>query len=170
MWSASRFLHSRVNYLSFLSFEIVLRNMFWLKHRKLAFFNLTSMTTIDVSKNLITKSRKNKLAWKHVGGSCGATLDTQSTLTFYLVGEKKHFCKHRIGASVARWYIFIPKFPIWVYFGGPWCVKCLYIFSIWCILLSFGTFSCQLEYFCTFWYIVVRQIWQPWLVRKNCHT
>jgi hypothetical protein len=27
---------------------------------------------------------------------------------------------------VARWFIFIPKIPIWVYFGGPWNGKCWY--------------------------------------------
>jgi hypothetical protein len=25
---------------------------------------------------------------------------------------------------VARWFIFKPKIPIWVYFVGPWDVKC----------------------------------------------
>jgi hypothetical protein len=27
----------------------------------------------------------------------------------------------------ARWYIFKPKFPIWVHFGGSWNGKCWYI-------------------------------------------
>jgi hypothetical protein len=32
-------------------------------------------------------------------------------------------------ARVARRYIFKPKIPIWVHFGGPWNVKCWYIFG-----------------------------------------
>jgi hypothetical protein len=29
-----------------------------------------------------------------------------------------------IRCRVARWYIFIPKIPIWVYLSGPWKGKC----------------------------------------------
>jgi hypothetical protein len=29
-------------------------------------------------------------------------------------------------SRVARWFIFKPKIPIWVYFGGPWYGKCWY--------------------------------------------
>jgi hypothetical protein len=28
---------------------------------------------------------------------------------------------------VARWFVFKPKIPIWVNFGGPYNEKCLYI-------------------------------------------
>jgi hypothetical protein len=28
------------------------------------------------------------------------------------------------GNRVSRWYIFITKILIWVYFGGPWNGKC----------------------------------------------
>jgi hypothetical protein len=36
---------------------------------------------------------------------------------------------------VARWYIFKPKIPIWVNFGGPYNGKCWYIvWSFWNIL------------------------------------
>jgi hypothetical protein len=42
---------------------------------------------------------------------------------------------------VARWHILIPKILIWVYFGGPWNGKSIYIF--WPIGIFYG----QLEYF-----------------------
>jgi hypothetical protein len=32
----------------------------------------------------------------------------------------------RAGTRVSRWFIFIPKISIWVYFGGPWNGKCWY--------------------------------------------
>jgi hypothetical protein len=58
-----------------------------------------------------------------------------------------------IGVRVARWFIFKPKIPIWVNFGGPW-IGIFYILwqfgifyghlghfgFIWGILCSFGTF------------------------------
>jgi hypothetical protein len=61
---------------------------------------------------------------------------------------------------VARWFILRPKFPIWVYFGGPWKGKCWYILRPFGIiydhlvkymavryrLWSFGTFF-------PFWYV-----------------
>jgi hypothetical protein len=53
-----------------------------------------------------------------------------------------------VRSRVARWYIFKPKIPIWVFIGGPWNGKCLYILQsfgrhslcIWYILCSFGIF------------------------------
>jgi hypothetical protein len=48
--------------------------------------------------------------------------------------------------SVARWYIFKPKIPIWVNFGGPCVGRC------WYILLTFGQFSRHLVYFMAIWY------------------
>jgi hypothetical protein len=70
---------------------------------------------------------------------------------------------------VARWFLFKPKLPIWVNFGGPQIGKCWYILwpfgiyywhlgcfmTIWYILCSFGTFFRS-------WYHVPRKIWQPW--------
>jgi hypothetical protein len=41
--------------------------------------------------------------------------------------EKRAFLGFEIGARVARWYIFKPKIPIWVNFGGPWNGKVCYI-------------------------------------------
>jgi hypothetical protein len=32
----------------------------------------------------------------------------------------------QVGGLVARWFIFIPKILIWVYFGGPRNGKCLF--------------------------------------------
>jgi hypothetical protein len=40
---------------------------------------------------------------------------------FFLVSEKS------LQTRVARWFIFKPKIQIWIYFGGPWNVKCWYI-------------------------------------------
>jgi hypothetical protein len=37
-------------------------------------------------------------------------------------------------------YFFVPKLPIWVYFRGPWNVKCWYILVIWYILRSLSKF------------------------------
>jgi hypothetical protein len=34
-----------------------------------------------------------------------------------------HLRRH---TRVARWHIFKPKIPIWVYFGGPWNLKNCY--------------------------------------------
>jgi hypothetical protein len=44
----------------------------------------------------------------------------------------------------------IPKIPIWVYFGGPWNGKCLYI------LLPYGIFYGLLVHFGVIWYIFPR--------------
>jgi hypothetical protein len=51
--------------------------------------------------------------------------------------------------------IFIPKLPIWVYFGGPWNWK------YWYILRPFINL-CSSSIFYPFWYIFPRLIWQPW--------
>jgi thiol-disulfide isomerase/thioredoxin len=69
-----------------------------------------------------------------------------------------------VAIRVARWFVFKPKIPIWVNFGGPWNGKCRYI------LWSFGIFYDQLVdylaiwqccgnlvYFPLFWYIVKRK-------------
>jgi hypothetical protein len=85
--------------------------------------------------------------------------------------------------KVARWYIFKPKLPIWVNFGGSCNGRCLYtlwpfgIFyghlvyftAIWSTLKPFGIFCGHLVffiakwYFFLLWYFVERKIWQPWL-------
>jgi hypothetical protein len=56
---------------------------------------------------------------------------------------------------VNRWYIFIPKIPILVYFGGHWHETFWYIlwpFEIG-ILQPFGTFYGHLDNFEIIWYI-----------------
>jgi hypothetical protein len=40
---------------------------------------------------------------------------------------KKIFYGQVMSSMVARWYVFKPKIPIWVNFGGPWNGKCGYI-------------------------------------------
>jgi hypothetical protein len=59
---------------------------------------------------------------------------------------------------VARWFLFKPKIPILVNFGGPWNAKCwniLWPFGIFnshlVLLWPFGTFCGHLVYFSQFW-------------------
>jgi hypothetical protein len=61
-------------------------------------------------------------------------------------GKDFSLCRQSLG--VARWFIFKPKIPIWVIFGGPWTGKCLYI------LWLFGIFYGHLGYVMTIGYIV----------------
>jgi hypothetical protein len=86
--------------------------------------------------------------------------------------------KIRAKSRVARWYIFKPKIPIWVILpkipiwvilgrscnGRCWFTYFMAIFPDNCYIL--GLLSIQicghLVHFLPFWYIVPRQIWQPW--------
>jgi hypothetical protein len=58
-----------------------------------------------------------------------------------------------IEIRVARWYIFIPKIPVWVYFGGPWNG---YFMIICNILLPFGKLYGHWVYYVVIWYISPR--------------
>jgi hypothetical protein len=69
---------------------------------------------------------------------------------------------------VARWYIFKPKFQIWVNFGGFGNGRCCYI--LWTFGLFYGQIVCYMDIWYIygklvllfpFWYIVPRKIWQP---------
>jgi hypothetical protein len=51
-------------------------------------------------------------------------------------------------SRVARWFVFKPKIPIWVNFGGRWYGRC------WCIIWPFGLFYGHLTYFTAFGYIL----------------
>jgi hypothetical protein len=76
--------------------------------------------------------------------------------------------RSRLGAKlvprrVARWFVFKPKIPIWVDFGGSCYGKS------WYILLPFGLFYCHWKYlighlvdFVVIWYFGPKKIWQPW--------
>jgi hypothetical protein len=46
-----------------------------------------------------------------------------------------------VSSTVARWFVFKPKLPIWVNFGGSCNGKC------WAILRPFEKFYCHLVYF-----------------------
>jgi hypothetical protein len=63
-----------------------------------------------------------------------------------------------INITAARWYIFNPKIPIWVYVGmemvGTFWGHLEYIAAIWYILWQFGNLV-------AIWYVVSRKIWQP---------
>jgi hypothetical protein len=52
--------------------------------------------------------------------------------------------RKRIETRVARWFVFKPKIPILVKFGGPWSGQCCYIL--------FGTFYGYLVQSIAFWY------------------
>jgi hypothetical protein len=56
-----------------------------------------------------------------------------------------HAAKHRV--RVARWFVFKPKIPIWVNFGGSCYGKSWYI--LWPLETLFG----HLVYFVVIWYI-----------------
>jgi hypothetical protein len=69
---------------------------------------------------------------------------------------------------VASLYIFVPKIPIWVNFGGPLNGKNVgvfmyahleYIMAIWYILWSFGVFYGHLVYF-----MVICILWKFWYI------
>jgi hypothetical protein len=64
--------------------------------------------------------------------------------------ERSPFALIRISSRVARWFVFKPKIPIWVNFGGPCNGKCCYIGSI---LRQLETFYCHLVYSVVIWYI-----------------
>jgi hypothetical protein len=67
-------------------------------------------------------------------------------------------------SRVARWFIFKPKFPIGLNFGGPLLV---YFMTIWKILCPFGIIYGRLivcgplVYFPQFGMFGQRKIWQP---------
>jgi hypothetical protein len=54
----------------------------------------------------------------------------------------------KLVTRVARWFVFKPKIQIWINFGGPYIVKCLYI------LRPLGIFYGDWGYFMTIWYIL----------------
>jgi hypothetical protein len=64
----------------------------------------------------------------------------------------------RLSSRVARWYIFKPKIPIWVNFGGSFNGNCWHSLWTWStdstaigyILWTFGIFCGNLVYFCRF--------------------
>jgi hypothetical protein len=67
-----------------------------------------------------------------------------------------------IDITVARWFVFKPKIPIWVNFGG-YCNR-----KSWYILWPFGLFYGHWKYFMAIWYILWSfglflpvLIWQP---------
>jgi hypothetical protein len=55
---------------------------------------------------------------------------------------------------VARWFVFVPKIPIWVYYGGPLELKMLvYFMTFRNILRPLGLFHFRLVQFVVIWYI-----------------
>jgi hypothetical protein len=116
-----------------------------------------------------------------LAGKNGAETRTSLGCTWQLNSESKSCISRKQAARtqirVARWFVFKPKIPIWVNFGGPCNWRCCYILGtlgliygqlvyfkvIWYILRSFDIFCGNLVHFPPFWYGVPRKIWQPWL-------
>jgi hypothetical protein len=87
-----------------------------------------------------------------------ACLISTSKLSFFYSILRK-----QVPFKVARWYIFKPKIPIWVNFGGPCSGRW------WPMYWPFGKVCDHLVYFMAIWYIfhsfgILHQekIWQPW--------
>jgi hypothetical protein len=59
----------------------------------------------------------------------------------------------RIWTRVARWFLFRPKIPIWVYFGGSWNRKCCYIFWSFGIFYDHWVYIMAFAHFIVIWYI-----------------
>jgi hypothetical protein len=58
------------------------------------------------------------------------------------------FSSNLVIGRVARWFLFRPKIPIWVYFGGSWNRKC-YILVIWNILTNGYIYFMGINLFCS---------------------
>jgi hypothetical protein len=73
-----------------------------------------------------------------------------------------HFVCNSSGLPDIR-YIFEPKIPIWVNFGGSFNGRCSYILRPLGLLYirPYGIFCGHLAYFSPFWYVVPRKLWQP---------
>jgi hypothetical protein len=68
--------------------------------------------------------------------------------------------------SVARWYVFRPKIPVWVNLGRSCNRRCWY--CLWPICLFYGHLVYILwsfGIFFPFWFVLPRKIWQPWYTR-----
>jgi hypothetical protein len=76
-----------------------------------------------------------------VGSAPGHTISGKTEMSVYQI---------QMSTRVARWFVFKPKIPIWVNFGGSCYGKSWYI--IW----QFGLFDGHLVYFVVIWYIFPR--------------
>jgi hypothetical protein len=80
----------------------------------------------------------------------------------------------RLRGSNARWFVYEPKIPIWLNFGGS-CNEnigmfydhLVYFTAIGNMLWQFGIFCGHLVYFSPYWYFVPRKIWQPCCVAQR---
>jgi hypothetical protein len=83
--------------------------------------------------------------------------------------KPEQVCLRRL-IRVARWYSFKPKIPIWVNLEclavkdvAKYSAHLVYILPFRrYILWLFGIFCGHFGIFLPFWYVVKRQIWQPW--------
>jgi hypothetical protein len=86
-----------------------------------------------------------------------ATLETsQIKISLECHWQHLFFQYHALSPTrVARVFIFKPKIPNWINFGGPYVdwTMCIYFMAIWNILLSFGLFFDHLVHFVLIWCI-----------------
>jgi hypothetical protein len=59
----------------------------------------------------------------------------------------------QVWRRVARWFLFRPKIPIWVYSGGPRNGKCCYIFWSFKYFTTIVYILWDIAYFLVIWYI-----------------
>jgi hypothetical protein len=63
-----------------------------------------------------------------------------------------------VASRAARWFLFRPEIPIWVYFGGTWNGKCCYVYILVFSnsLLTLVIFCGHFVIFIVIWYIFPR--------------
>jgi hypothetical protein len=99
----------------------------------------------------------------------------QNSFSHFFLGAKCSYLTWSVGRD-ARWYIFLPKIPIWLNFGVPWNGKCWYIDAndictyVWYILRPLVILYFHLVYIHTlwsfgiiilFWYAIARKSGNP---------
>jgi hypothetical protein len=107
------------------------------------------------SKQLPNEANLVTLFWVRSGRQNFAGLHIKAVVNF----KSSH-----PATRAARWFVFKPKFQIWVNFGG-YCNG-----SCWYLLWTFGPFTvfwytlstfAVIWYFFQLWHFVPRKIWQP---------
>jgi hypothetical protein len=91
--------------------------------------------------------------------NCEHRLVYTQVQNFILGNKSSHpslFVRNRPLPSVARWYIFEPKIPIWENFGRSCNGRCCYYTAILTIIQPNGIFYGHLVHFVVIWYILIR--------------
>jgi hypothetical protein len=74
-------------------------------HNSVSFFCLIIKFAASIERNI----RKRDFNLKVFGSASISNSNPDSDITIF-----------KLGSRVARWFIFKPKIPIWVNFGGSW--------------------------------------------------